>query len=126
VNIADVVDDLVEAWIAKVLINTASSSAITTRIGNSRQNDRCLRLLLPLRRWAVAGAPGSAESPAGAEPSAPDESAAAPGADSASGCRSACAFAAVSSAAAGESVSDLTADPESRASDAALSCGPLT
>jgi hypothetical protein len=36
------------------------------------------------------------------------------------------AFAVAWSAAACESASDLTADPESRASDAALSCGPLT
>ena len=31
------------AWIAYVLMTTASSSATTTRIGNSRQNDRFLR-----------------------------------------------------------------------------------
>src|SRR5271166_2324606 len=31
------------AWIAYVLMTTASTSATTTRIGNSRQNDRFLR-----------------------------------------------------------------------------------
>ena len=34
-------DGIQNAWIAKVLIRIASTSAITTRIGNSRQNDRC-------------------------------------------------------------------------------------
>ena len=37
------------AWIAYVLMTTASSSATTTKIGNSRQNDRFLRGRLPRR-----------------------------------------------------------------------------
>src|SRR5580704_16337068 len=35
------------AWIAYVLMTTASRSAMTTRIGNSRQNDRLLRVRRP-------------------------------------------------------------------------------
>jgi len=106
---------------AKVLITTASTSATAIRIGSSRQNDRCLRL----RRWPGRGPPGPS---AGASPGAAAVASAAP---SASACPSAWAFAAWAfagawSAAVCESASDLSGDPESRASDAALSCGPLT
>ncbi len=125
-------DGIQKAWIAKVLITTASSSATATRIGSSRQNDRCLRL----RRWPRRGPPGPSS---GVSPGA---AAVASAASSVSACAfpvwvfsacalsacvfPACGFGVVWSAAAWESAADLTADPESRASDAALSCGPLT
>ena len=103
VNVADVIHDLVDqnpvidlrvfsidpdgiqkAWMAKVLITTASTSATAIRIGSSRQNDRCLRL----RRWPGRGPPGPS---AGASPGAAAVASAAP---SASPCPPAWAFAA--------------------------------
>ena len=96
-------------------MTTASRSATATRMGSSRQNDRCLRLRRPLA--GPAGASGSASPVAAA-----GVSISGPGALPAP----ACVSAAVPSAVACESASGVTADPESPASDAALSCGPLT
>ncbi len=100
-------------------MTTASRSAIAIRMGSSRQNDRFLRLRRPVAGVLAAPAGGSGSA-------SPDAAAAVsisgPGAVSAP----ACASAAAPSAVACESASDVTADPESRSSDAALSCGPLT
>src|SRR5579863_139153 len=56
------------AWTAKVLIKTARTRAITTRIGSSRQNDRLCR------RWPGAGPaedPGVSSSGGGPDAAAP-------------------------------------------------------
>src|SRR5262249_54682486 len=67
-----------KAWIAYVLMTTASSRAIATRMGNSRQNDRFRR-----RRVAGFGPPepafpsaGAVSSPAGPSPADPSAGAA--------------------------------------------------
>src|SRR5215472_6214663 len=62
-----------KAWIAYVLMTTASSRAIATRMGNSRQNDRFRR-----RRVAGFGPPEPALPSAGAVSSPAGPSAAGP------------------------------------------------
>src|SRR5580692_4342808 len=58
-------DGIQNAWIAKVLITTASSRAMATRMGSSRQNDRFRRVRLRLRDPADPG-------PAGPDSAGPD------------------------------------------------------
>src|SRR5580692_10210638 len=58
-------DGIQNAWIAKVLISTASSRAMATRMGSSRQNDRFRPVRLRLRDPAPAD-------PAGTDPAGTD------------------------------------------------------
>src|SRR5690348_2742202 len=62
-----------KAWIAYVLMTTASSRATTTRIGNSRQKDRFLRA-----RRAAGFGPPEAPLPSGGASAVPSPSSGGP------------------------------------------------